>query len=502
MTSTRETTMQYETGLAKAVLACAAVSLSAIACNHGPVDDAWLELLHNDARDLFYQTVEERIADHPELERLTEPEIRKITEVRTRYQKLPDILLNVYYQQDGPLYSQLIERGGSRAQSRIREEYLALALFAANQFVECFFTTDEATDTLKAIIPGYADLDAVDLVLRSIGYDAQLDVPEREPHTDSLSPEFDRQAALDAARFREAHRLTKGAGTKIAILDTGIDTHHSIFANTNMGRHFSLVGRTGAPWSADAPVVDWGGHGTAIASIATRYAPEAQITSYKFGDGVLQNDPPYQLLMQAMLAATIYRAVHDGNDIISISAAGATLDSDYLREAVRYAFEQNRVVISGSPYQRWTALGFTRNFPGQYPTVVSVTAVEKKEGGAYGYWEVCARDSATTVAAPNDIFAALPTYMELDDQYIPSISAAIPTVAAVFALSASVYPRLDTDGQGEYVQALTNLVTENANSAIVGHEGFSAESGYGMIDALATVQDAQELSLRRAQQRP
>jgi hypothetical protein len=202
-------------------------------------------------------------------------------------------------------------------------------------------------------------------------------------------------------------------------------------------------------------------------------------------------------LMQAMVAAAIYRAVHDGNDIISLSASGSTLDSDYLREAVRYAYEQNRILISGSPYQHWAEQGFTRNFPGQYPTVVSVTAAQRREDGSYGYWDVCARDSATTVAAPNDIFAALPTYMEDGDQYIPSISAAIPTVASLFALTASAYPRLGTETPGEYARALMDLVIENANPEIVGYEGFSAECGHGMIDAARTVQSASDLRRNR-----
>jgi subtilisin family serine protease len=478
-------------------LVAAVVLFGGASCRKEVFDDLWMEALHEDAKTLFYQSVGDGIAVHPDRAQLTDTEIAKIAEAQTRYDRLADILLNVYYQKDEPLYRELLETRDRRAMYRFRDQYLELAGFAAHQFVECFFATDEATDYLRSNFPPYADLDAVDLVIRSTGYDARLDIPEREMYANAVSPEFDRQGALDAARFREAHDNTKGAGAKIAILDTGIDTHHAFFRDTRMGRHFSLVGPSGPPWPASAPVIDWGGHGTAIASIAARYAPEAQITAYKFGDGDTQNDPPYQMLMQAMVAASIYRAVHDGNDIISLSAAGATLDSDYLREAVRYAYEQNRVVISGSPYQRWAALGFTRNFPGQYATVVSVTAAQKRVDGSYGYWDVCASDSATTVTAPNDIFAALPTYMEDGDRYIPSISAAIPTVASLFALTVSVYPRLGTEAPGEYALALMDLVTDNANPAIVGYDGFSAECGYGMIDAARTVQGAEQRRLER-----
>jgi hypothetical protein len=41
--------------------------------------------------------------------------------------------------------------------------------------------------------------------------------------------------------------------------------------------------------------------------------------------------------------------------------------------------------------------------------------------------------------------------MDEEDTYIPSISAAIPVVAALFALTISEYPRMDSERPGEYV---------------------------------------------------
>jgi hypothetical protein len=246
--------------------------------------------------------------------------------------------------------------------------------------------------------------------------------------------------------------------------------------------------------------VDWGVHGTAITSIAARYAPEAQITMYKFGDGETQNDPPYQLLMQCIVASSIYRAVHDGNDIISISASGSALDIDYLRDACRYAYENNVIVVCGNLYSRWYKMGNVLNFPSQYETVVSVTAAEPKADGTYGYWDVCAPDEATFVAAPNDIFAGMPTYMDEEDAYIPSISAAIPVVSALFALTVSAYPPQGNEGFGEYVDLLVNLVKDNANPEAVGFDGFSPECGYGLIDAEKTVKSAVEWQNKRNRQ--
>jgi subtilisin family serine protease len=472
-----------------------------LACNDKGAagsNQAWLDSTFEKGRALFYQTIREEIAARPDRTRLTEIELQKITEVETRYGRLYGILINVFYQKDEPTFSGLLQQGNKKSRQRFSEMYLDLSRFAGHMFVQTFFTTDFATDLVRKTNPAYKDLDAVDLVIRSVGYGAKLDPPpQREFFKNPVSPEFEKQGALDGARFREALKLTRGKGAKIAILDSGIDESHSVFKNTAWGKNFSLVGREGQPWSTDAPLVDWGWHGTLITSVAATFAPEAQLTVYKVLDGDTQNDPPYLLLLEGFLAAGIYRAVHDGNDIISISASGATLDSDYLREACQYAYDHNRVLISGALYSRWFKQGNTRNFPAQYKTVVAVTAAQKNPDGTYGYWDVCAAQDENTVAAPNDIFGAFPTYVGEKDTYIPSISAAIPVVTSLFALAVSVHPKRGDEPPGEYSRLLMDLVTKNASPERVGFKGFSPECGYGLIDAEKTVKAALALNEKR-----
>jgi hypothetical protein len=476
------------------------VFVISISCQKKALDTFWLDSLRREGRAIFYQAIKDEITVHPKKAELTEAEITKIMEAEVRYNRLYELLINIFYQKDEPIFKGLIERDDKKSRSRFREMYGDLARFSAQMFVESFFTTNNSTPLIRKMMPAYKELDAVDLVVRSIGYHAKQDIPVLPAEIKPLSPEFDKQGALDAAKFREAHKMTKGKGAKIAILDTGIDMSHPVFAKTDWGEHFSLIRRTGKPWATDAPVVDWGIHGTAITSIAARYAPEARITMYKFGDGETQNDPPYQLLMQCIVAASIYKAVYDGNDIISISASGSALDIDYLRDACQYAYENNIVVVCGNLYSRWHKMGNVLNFPSQYETVVSVTAAEPKGDGTYGYWDVCAPDGATFVAAPNDIFAGMPTYMDEEDTYIPSISAAIPVVSALFALAISEYPRQGMEGPGEYVDTIMNLVKDNANPQAVGFDGFSRECGHGLIDAEKTVKSAAELHDKRKRQ--
>lgn len=471
--------------------------LLGICCQKEVDIEAWLDSLHEKGRDIFYTTLKEEITNHPKKNLLTEAEITKIMEAEVKHERLYGLLINIFYQKDEPEFRALLEKGDKNSRTRFHNMYSDLAEFAARMFIESFFATTPSTDLIMKTMPKYKDLDAFDLIIRSIGYHAKLDPPPLERTENSLSPEFDKQGSLDAARFREAHQITKGEGAKIAILDTGIDMTHPVFEKTKWGNHFSLIGREGKPWAADAPLVDWGWHGTLISSVAARFAPEAELTMYKFGDGDTQNDPAYQLLMECIVAASIYKAVHDGNDIISISASGASLDLDYLREACQYAFDKNCVIVSGGLYSRWYKQGNVLNYPSQYDTVFTVTAAGKKEDGTYGYWDVCAPGETNDVVAPNDIFGAFPTYVEEEDTYIPSISAAIPVVSSLFALLISEYPRTGEEAFGKYAQTLMDLVRNNANPRIVGFEGFSPECGYGMIDAEKTLKAALQLSMDR-----
>lgn len=480
------------------LLAAFGLIMSGIACKSGAEDSTWSDRLFSEGKMVFYQAINEDLAAHPKKNLLTEAEKAKIHEAATRYPRLYGLIVNIYYQKEAPELRKLLAENSREARKKFSEKYLEIVRFSALNFVEAFFLTDWTTDWIRKNMAKYKDLDAVDLVIRTIGHDAKLAAPDPQTPPAEISPEFQNQGALKAGRFIEAHRLTRGKGAKIAILDTGIDERHPIFKNTLWGRHFSLVGREGKPWDTDVTVVDWGWHGTLISSIATVYAPEAQLTMYKFGDGETQNEPAYQLLMHSIIAACIYKAVDDGNDIISISASGASLDAEYLREAVSYAHAKNRVVISGNLYSKWFKQGNTLNFPGQYPTVISVTAAEKKKDGTYGYWDVCAPDKTTAVAAANDIFGAFPLHAKEKDAYVPSISAAIPTVAALCAMVVSAYPPLGTEKPGEYADAVRRLVLENANPQAVGFKGFSPECGYGLIDALKTVEAAVKLNAVRA----
>lgn len=471
------------------------VFLWIFSCRPDRRQDAWLPGLFEEGRKIFYQTITDEISHHPERYLLSSEEIKKIKDIGNNFPRLYGILINLYYQKEEPKFTTLLEYGGEQSKAYFQERFIDLVQFAAENFVECFFRPGPNSEYIRDLLPEFKGKDRVDLIIRSIGYFAKLDLPEVNKYTNPVSPEFDKQWGLDAGKFRAAHGVTKGKGVKIAVIDSGIDTSHPIFRTTEFGKHFSLVGRDGPPWATEAPLVDWGWHGTIVSSIIARYAPEAQITMYRKSDAETMNNAPYPLLLASFMAACIYKAVHDGNDVINISA-GLGNDFNYLKEACEYAYNNNVIIVTGSPYYLGKYLGNNYSFPGSYETTLSVTGIAQLEEGKYGYWEIAAPEFTTTVGAPCAPFVAYPTYVEEKDEYAPGISCATPIAASAVALAISQYPRRGTEGPGEYFETIKKLLTDTANPEAVGFQGFSPECGYGLIDAEKLVKAAHFLQAR------
>ncbi len=485
--------------IAAGAIACALImTLGLAACSPPPRAKAPLQALFDEGRDVFYKAVEVNVAQHPDRHHLTDAELAKVVGLKGVYPRVYALMMNYLYPKDAPVFDALLAEGSEASMGRFREKYLDLARFSARMFSDCLFVTSPTGLYFKNLIPMFKDKDTVDMVVMETGAMANIDLPAPDkivPKT--LSPEFDKQWGLDAARFREAHRLTKGRGVRVAVLDTGIDMSHPVFRDTVWGRHFNFVGRDGLPWvESGPPMVDWGWHGTVVSSIVAKYAPEARITLYRYLDGDSQNDSPFPIIVSSNMGAAIYKAVHDGNDVINISA-GTNLHVPYLEQACRYAWENNVIIVTGSAYYQGRYLGGAEDYPAQYPTTVAATAIDRLAENTYGYWGIAAPDPMTAVGAPNAPFVAFPAYSGETDVYAPGISCATPIVASLAALAVSVYPRLGTEAPGQYVETIRKLITDNANARLVGFDGFSPECGFGMVDAAKTVEAAQKLGATR-----
>ena len=155
-----------------------------------------------------------------------------------------------------------------------------------------------------------------------------------------------------------------GRNQKIAILDTGVWTHHTAFDATKITQIDLLNPEQSVPGQYD-------GHGTAVASIIAGtsetvkgIAPAAEILSIRVLDGEGKGTV-------YTLAEGIVEAVDRGANIISLSL-GSSSDSFVLRKAVNYALENGAILVASAGNESEGQI----TFPAAYQEVIGVTSVD------------------------------------------------------------------------------------------------------------------------------
>ena len=284
----------------------------------------------------------------------------------------------------------------------------------------------------------------------------------------------ERQYWLEDYRISEAWEITRGAGVRIAIIDTGIDASHQDLAGALVGgADFSGLG------SPDGltPVGPERRHGTMVASLAAGRgnngvdgvlgsAPEAELLSLSmsFGGGTVSPDE--------QVANAVRFAVDNGADIISLSLTRNTRDwPESWDRAFGYAAANDVVVIAaaGNRGSGTVSVGAPATMPG----VLSVGGVDQ-DGQA--------SDSASSqgitigVMAPSEgLVGATP-----GGGYVSwsGTSGATPIVAGIVALVRSAYPDLDAANVINRVLLSANRVTDTVPDPIY---------GYGLVDAYAAL---------------
>jgi len=280
----------------------------------------------------------------------------------------------------------------------------------------------------------------------------------------------ERQYWLEDYRIEEAWQITRGAGVRIAIIDTGIDaTHQDLEGAVVGGADFSGLG------SIDGltPVGPERRHGTMVASLAAGRgnngvdgvlgsAPEAELLSLSmsFGGGTISPDE--------QVANAVRFAVDNDADIISLSLTRNTRDwPESWDRAFSYAAANDVVVIAaaGNRGSGTVAVGAPATMPG----VLTVGGVDQ-DGQA--------SDSASSqgitigVMAPSEgLVGATP-----GGGYVSwsGTSGATPIVAGIVALVRSAYPNMDAANVINRVLLTADRVTDTIPDPIY---------GYGLIDA-------------------
>jgi len=269
-----------------------------------------------------------------------------------------------------------------------------------------------------------------------------------------------RQWHLSTLKVAEAHKISKGAGVTVGLIDTGVDAKHRDLAGA------ILKGKDLVDSKGDGRK-DLNGHGTAMAGL---------IAGRGHGDasGILGVAPGAKILplsitlgffgSSAETSEAINVAADNGARVINMSISVG--DDPPLREAIRAAQARDIVVVAGAGNKG--ALGDA--FPGKYPEVLTVGAVDRRGRIA----EVSLTGPQVDLTAPGVEIYSTGIYGS-GYRYGTGSSDATAIVSGAAALVRAKYPELSA---AEVVHRLTATATD------AGEPGRDDTYGYGRLNLL------------------
>jgi thermitase len=248
----------------------------------------------------------------------------------------------------------------------------------------------------------------------------------------------------------------------VAVADTGIDyTHGDLALNYQTG---------GYDWANnDADPMDDHGHGThcagIIAAVINNSVGIAGLAQVRvMTEKVLDN---WGSGYWEWVANGISHAVDQGANIISMSLGG-TADSQLVRDAVEYAYENGVLVVASAGNSNSNI----KSYPAGYDEVIAVAATDQNDNKAsfsnWGEW--------IELAAPGvDVYSTVPWGYESWS----GTSMACPHVSGLAALVWSLHPDRTRDWLRQWLQYTADDL---------GIAGFDVQYGYGRINARNSVE--------------
>jgi subtilisin family serine protease len=215
---------------------------------------------------------------------------------------------------------------------------------------------------------------------------------------------YRQQPAAREMDLSDAHLVSQGEGTIIAILDTGVSlTHPSLRARIAPGGYDYVDDdstpaerRDGTDQDGDGRTDEGYGHGTFVAGLAALVAPKARILPER----VLDTEGRGSVFV---VAEAIFDATAAGADVINLSFGTAGhLNSKVLNDAIKTATKAGVVVVAAAGND---GTG-TPHFPAALPGVLAVGAMDNTGSALAGF---SSRGPWVDVAAPGtDVGGPLP----------------------------------------------------------------------------------------------
>lgn len=253
-----------------------------------------------------------------------------------------------------------------------------------------------------------------------------------------------------------AHSLTRGENTKIAVIDTGIDNSHSVFAQSRLNAFDAI----GTPSAEPEP------HGTAIAGLIAAnkdmlgIAPGADVLIVRAfaqdADGKFTSD-------SYVIAKAIDWAVAQGAQVINMSFAGP--GDPLILKMMDLLSERDVLVVAAAGN---SGAGAPAAYPAAHPHAIAVTATDVSDA----LYANANRGSYVTIAAPGvDVIAPAP---HNGYEMVSGTSIATAHMSGILALMLSESADLK---RGDVVDLLQRTAEDK------GAPGLDPEFGLGLVNA-------------------
>jgi len=306
------------------------------------------------------------------------------------------------------------------------------------------------------------------------------------------------QTALQIIRLKETRSITTGAGTRVAYIDTGVDSDHpalrpwldpgiDLVGNGSVSEFDGLSADLSAWVNRNTPtlldnrlafvlrqsmaaLLDDGsgqtapdlpiafGHGTLVAGVLHVVAPESRIVPVRAFD-TNGNTTLFTL------AEGIYRASDLGVDVLNMSFSTTTV-SQTLQQSVLYAQRKGVALVASAGNESADAAGI---YPAAYPLVTGVAATDFDDHLAtfsnYG--------TGISIAAPGAFVVSTAPGGRYAMAWGTSFSA--PIVAGSIALVSSVTPR------GAASDATVITTSDSIDDK---NPGYERQLGKGRVDVM------------------
>jgi type VII secretion-associated serine protease mycosin len=264
---------------------------------------------------------------------------------------------------------------------------------------------------------------------------------------------------LKSLEISDVHKISRGEGAVVAVIDTGVYPHPDIRNNLLKGTDVVAGGKGDGQ-------VDNDGHGTEMAGLIAGHgrggqngvlgiAPSAKILPVK--DSNADDNGGSLTIAEGMTWAS-------GQDVDVINVSSATGPSIALKEAVQRAQSADIVVVAGAGNRpRMVMFGY----PAAMPGVLAVGAVDKSGKHA----PISMTGPAVQLCAPGvDITSTEPKnrYAEFD-----GTSPATAIVSGAAALVRAKFPDLSAN---QVIERLTTTATD------IGPPGRDNECGFGLLN--------------------